>query len=113
MSWESCIKGYFKEREDFTTLGSEQGFITFKDQGDGSFYIRDLYVVPDFRKTNVATEMALVVEERAKAAGAFKIYGTVSPLDPGADRNIRVLHGYGMKFVGVNQQGNLLFEKGL
>lgn len=106
------LAGYFKEREGFLTLGDERGFLTFKKQDDNTFYIRDLYVDPDFRQTKVASEMADQVVEIAKAAESHKLIGSVSEGDPERDRNIKVLHGYGMKYAGFNRDLNLLiFEK--
>jgi GNAT superfamily N-acetyltransferase len=111
MGWEKNVKGYFFEREGFSTLGDDAGFIAYKDLGDGTFYVRDLYVDPDFREKNHAFVLAERFVALAKEAGAYKFFGTVAPLDPGADRNIKILQGYGMKFSGMNELGQLIFSK--
>lgn len=106
------LAGYFKEREGFSLLGDERGFITFKKQDDNSYYIRELYVAPDFRQSRVASSMADQVVSIAKANESHKLVGSVSESDPNRDRNIKVLHGYGMKYGGFNKDLNLLiFEK--
>lgn len=105
---------YLKEREGFKLAKSEYGFATYKIQGDGSVYIRDLYTVKECRETGEAARLADAICESAKADGCTALIGSVSPSDPSASRNIQVLLAYGMEFLGLNTDKSLLiFRKEL
>lgn len=113
----SLFAAYLKEIEDFSVLSNEHAFLTYRKQVDGSYYIRDIYVHPDFRKSGVASELADQVIEMAKKDGAKKLVGSVAILGHElgwADRSIKVLHGYKMKFIGLDDKKELLiFEREL
>lgn len=104
---------FLKEHEDFNTLKAEHGFATWKIQDDGTCYIRDIYVMPEFRKSGVGSEIAdRVCEIAQKEYKSKKLIGSVSIKAKHADASIKVLHGYGMRFIGITPDAQLLiFEK--
>jgi len=105
----SLYADYIKEREGYDTIETEHGFATYLIQGI-SCYLRDIYVTPSQRQSRVAWELADKVTELAKAAGCRFMTGSVSLLDPAAERNAKVLKAYGFKY--NTQDGDLsLFVK--
>lgn len=74
----------------------DRGFATFYEFGDG-IYIEDIYVIPEFRNENVASQMADLIVCVAKERGLTKLYGTVKPTNKGSTVSLKVLLGYGFK----------------
>lgn len=102
---------YIKEREDFSILEVDGGFITYKITGE-DVYIRDLYIVPSERRTRLATTLADEVAEIAKSEGCTKMFGSICPTTKGANESLQVLLAYGFRL--ANAQSNLiLFVKEL
>lgn len=59
-------------------------------------YIEDLYVIPEMRKTHIASTMADRVANIARERGITKMLGSVSLTRKGADSSLEVLKRYGM-----------------
>lgn len=89
---------YLKEREGFEIIENDYGFASYKCIGQ-ECYLRDLYVVPNKRKSHVASDLADQICEIGKQNGCKYLSGSVSPEDPNATRNIQVLIAYGMRLV--------------
>jgi GNAT superfamily N-acetyltransferase len=87
---------YLKEREALDTLETPHGFALYKIQGD-ECYIQDIYVVPEKRKSHVATQMADAVAEIARGKGCKWLTGSVSPSANNSHASLLVLLHYGMK----------------
>jgi ribosomal protein S18 acetylase RimI-like enzyme len=87
---------YLKEREGLETLETLHGFALYKIQQD-ECYIQDIYVLPDKRRSGVASQMADAVAERAKSKGCRWLVGSVSPAANNAHTSLMVLIHYGMK----------------
>lgn len=102
----SHYANYIKEREGFDTLETEHGFATYLAK-DNSVYLRDIYVAPEQRRSNVAAKLADQVAAIAKEQGCKLMIGSVDINDKQADRNSRVLVAYGMRF--MKQQGSMLY----
>lgn len=92
---------YIKEREGFETIKNDKGFVVYKIFGE-ECYIRDIFVVKEFRRTNVATELADEVMKVAKDAGCSKLTGTIVPHLPGSTGSMFGLMSYGFKLHSVN-----------
>lgn len=88
---------YIKEREDKDIIETDKGFATFKVFDNGECYLQDLYVVPEYRKTKLATEMADKVTIIAKERGCNKLIGSVCVDDKFATRNMKIFLSYGME----------------
>lgn len=89
---------YIKEREDFECVHDENGFATYKISGT-ECYIRDIYVKPELRKSNIASEYADKIAEIAKSKGCTHLTGTVAPSANGATASTQVLIAYGFKIL--------------
>lgn len=99
----SLYAHYIKERENKEIVESEKGFATYCFTNDGC-YIVDIYVLPEFRKSGEASNMANQITEIAKSKGFNKLYGTVSPLANGSTESLKVLLAYGFKLDSSNSQ---------
>jgi GNAT superfamily N-acetyltransferase len=102
----SLYADYKKEREGKHVIESDRGFIVYFKEKD-YFYIEDIYVVPEFRRTHAATEMADWVCSMAKEAGIKKIMGSVVPTTNGANISLRTMLAYGMRLHSA--QNNIIF----
>jgi GNAT superfamily N-acetyltransferase len=100
---------YVKEREGFDTLETIDGFAEYKLFKD-ECYLRDIYVVPDKRKSDVATQLADRVSHIAKAHGCKFLTGSVSPQANGATESLKVLLAYGFKLRSASPE-LIIFSK--
>lgn len=92
----SLYSEYIKEREGIETVESDRGFATFLFQ-DKECYIKDIYVRPEYRKTDEASTMANIIAEVAKRQGCKYLTGSVAPNTKGATESMKVLLAYGFK----------------
>lgn len=104
----SLFAEYLHATEGFSVLESETCFLTYRENTDGSFYIRDIYTIPEARKTGEAKRLADIVLGMAKGKGAQYLYGSVRGDLPNATRSISVLIAYGMEYVDFDAKQNLL-----
>lgn len=89
---------YLKEREDFECIESDLGFATYKCQGH-ECYLRDIYVIPEQRKSRIAWDMADKVVEIAKSKGCTVLLGSVALNSKSPKASHDVLKAYGFKFL--------------
>lgn len=87
---------YFKEREGFETLKTENAILSYRIVGDDC-YIKDVFVHPDFRHTGEATSIANSVAELAKENGCKTLSGSVVPSLNGSSGSMMGLLKYGFK----------------
>jgi GNAT superfamily N-acetyltransferase len=94
--------------EMFDSYATEKGFgpriIHFEGTGfatyhisPGECYIEDIYIVPEKRKSRLATELANQVVTEAKKHGCQILTGSVSKEANGQDISRAALIGYGFK----------------
>ena len=88
---------YIAERQGRGIVETEDGFATFDYISDKIVYIVDLYVVPEKRKSHVATELADKICEEAIKSGHTQLLGSVDATAKGAEASCKVLEAYGMK----------------
>ncbi len=105
----SLYSKYIKEREDKRIVELAHGFATYKFFDNGECYLQDIYVLPDFRQTGLAKEMADEVVRRAKEHSCHTLIGSVCIDDVHATRNMQVFLTYGMKLHKII--GTLVFLK--
>lgn len=103
---------YLNEREKCHLYELEgKGFLTFTFQVVGNekiIYIQDIYVRPQFRKHNVASEMAdYVCANAKKTEGVTKLIGSVDLSAEKPERSMAVLLGYGM--VPYMTEGHVIY----
>ncbi len=89
---------YLKEHHGDEVVEIEDcGFATYRYLNDRkSVYIVDIYVRPDFRKSNLASMMADQIVEKAKKEGATELLGSVVPTAKNSTDSLKVLLAYGM-----------------
>lgn len=97
----SLYAQYIKERIGRGILETEDGFATFDYISDDVVYIIDIYVVPEKRKSKVASELADTICEQAKKDGKKFLLGSVDVTANGAEISAKCLEAYGMKVYKV------------
>lgn len=98
---------YIKEREDYEILEDSEGFCTYKILDNGECYIRDIYVIPELRRSNKAESMANKVAEIAIREGCKLLVGSVCTISKDPTTSLKVLLAYGMKFHSI--QDNMIY----
>lgn len=92
----SLYAKYLLEKTQDKILENEKGFATYRYVDEKTVYIVDLYVIPDFRNSNVASTMADTIVEEARKKGCTKLLGSVVPSAKNSTDSLRVLLAYGM-----------------
>lgn len=102
---------YLKELLGKHIVEHEHGFIVYSFTND-SCYIENIYVEPEFRNSNVASNMADEVVLMSKQKGLTKLMGSVTPNANNSTISLKVLLAYGFT---LNSSTNnfILFEKAI
>ena len=103
-------RDYILEREGKHLFETEKGFLTYSFESyenEKAIYIQDIYVLPEFRKHNIAAQMADVVAKKAKEQLIHKLIGSVDIAAKKAEISMQVLLAYGMRPYGID--GNVIF----
>lgn len=99
------------EREKIKTIENEKGYLTYKefptDENPQEYRIFDLYVLPKFRKSGVASSLANQVVSIARAKGCKIITGSVDCSANGKTESTKVLLAYGFSILRVD--GNMIY----
>jgi predicted GNAT family acetyltransferase len=98
-----------KEREDVSLVESKHGFATYSILNDGSFYIIDIYVDKEHRKSGEATQLESEIISIAKKAGSSKLIGSVCLTANGVTESLNVLLRSGYKFLNIDQQKLMMY----
>lgn len=106
----SMWANYLKEKTEDLMRETEHGFATYKYIDEKTVYIMDLYVDPDFRKSNVASKLADSIIEEAKGKGCVKLLGSVVPSNKNSTASLKVLLAYGM-VLKSSSNDFIVFEK--
>lgn len=104
---------YINEHRGDGIVETDSGFATYRFLNEGkSVYIIDIYVLPEFRKSKAASDMADVIVRLAKIAGATELLGTVVPTAKNSTDSLKVLLGYGMTLKSASND-LIIFGKGI
>jgi GNAT superfamily N-acetyltransferase len=106
----SIYAAYLKEREDAEVLETPRGFVVYRITPSDNVYVKDIYVLPDYRKTGEASRLANRVADLAREQSCCRMFGSVDPTAHGADVSMRALLGYGMRPAFV-RDGLVFFRK--
>ena len=87
---------YFKEREGFETIENDKACLNYRISGE-ECYIKDIFVIKEFRRSNVATELADKCAKIAKDSGCKFLSGTIVPSTNGATNSMKGLLAYGFE----------------
>lgn len=100
----SMYGDYVRERLGDEILESDQGFVTYRYLNEGkTVYVVDLYVAPQFRKSQYGQTLTDAVIKIAKEKGCTEMIGTVSPAATNATYSMKVLIAYGMELKTSNE----------
>jgi ribosomal protein S18 acetylase RimI-like enzyme len=105
----SLYGDYLRERTNDHILETGRGFATYRFV-ENAVYIVDIYVVPQFRKSGEASQMADAIAKAAKEQGCTKMLGSVVPSMKGSLDSVKVLLAYGMRPVSAREDF-IVFEK--
>lgn len=103
----SLYAQYIKEREGKEIIESDEGFATYQFFDNGECYLQDLYVIPEKRKSGLATDMADQVVRKAIEKGCDTLLGSVCVDANDPTRNMKVFLAYGMQVSKI--VGNMIF----
>lgn len=107
---QSMYAQYLEERENKFTYENKKGFITYCFSGEECF-IETVYIVPAFRRSKAATNMANIVSESAKASGCKFLTCTVDPAANGSTESLKVILANEFLLLGINPDGAIVFKK--
>lgn len=105
------LAAYFKEREGFDAIVTNEGFAAYRISGD-ECYIRDIWTDSDYRKKRVAADLADRIAEIAKKAGCKYLSGSVSTAAQNSTASTKVLLAYGFEIHSA-VPGGIYFRKDL
>ena len=88
------------------TIEKEHGFLTYKALPE-EYRIFDIYVLPDFRQSGIAREMADEVCSLALENGCKIITGSVDTRANGATSSVKDLLAYGFKV--LRTEGSMIY----
>jgi len=99
----SMYADYLKEKSDIEYIEiKDKAFCTYVVQ-EHCYYIVDIYVKPEFRKSQVASKLADRIALLAKFDDKKFLLGAVEIDSKHEDRNKKVLEGYGFTLSHVNE----------
>jgi len=76
----------------------EAGFaIYYPFPAEEAMYIEEIYVVPKLRKSNLATDMMITIENKAKEDGFKYLMGSNDPTTAGAEGSMMAMFKRGFK----------------
>ena len=93
---------YQNERLGKQVIENDKGFAIYDYIDAEQCYLEDIYVKPEFRKTGVASELADIVTELAKAKGCKYLIGSVVCGLNGDTNAMKAFLAYGMRLSEVN-----------
>lgn len=108
---DSMVKDYLKELKGLDIYETEDGFILYRIQ-ENCLYVRDIYVIPERRKSKVAAsmadELAVIIK---KSHGCNVMLGDVEPSNNNATDSIKVLLAYGMSVLEANDDEIIFYKQ--
>lgn len=108
----SLFADYLRERTNTQIIEIPQGFCTYKFMEDNTIYIEDIFTLPEFRRSNVASQLADQVCDIGREKGCTHVIGSVVPSAKNSTASISVLIAYGMK-VDRSMNDFIVFKKEL
>ena len=103
---------YIKEREGIDTVVHENGhgYATYKKLDDGSYYLIDIFVEKEYRRSHIATQLSEQVKQIALADKATTMLGSVCLTTNGVTESLKAVLGDGFKYSHASNN-TLYFKK--
>ena len=98
---------YIKERENSEIIIHEHGFITYKVLQNGMYYLVDVFVEKEHRKSGAARSLVDAACEIARSAGQTQVLGSVCLDANGVTQSLAAILAGGFKYSSSN--GNMLY----
>lgn len=95
-----------ERRPECKILKNNKGFAVYSYTED-SVYIEEIYVLPDFRKEDIASQLSETIQEEARNLGYRRLLGSVSASAKGSTDSLRVLLAHGMSL--LSSQDDLIW----
>lgn len=107
----SFYSQYIAEREGYRMVEDDYGFATYYlNLEEGLVYIRDIFVVPSYRRKKNCFGYADRIVEIAKESGIKKLVGSIDIGTRGATESMKMMLAYDFKLKSLH--GNMiLLEK--
>lgn len=102
----SLYSDYIKEHEDREAIETDSGFVFFKIAGK-ECYIQEIYIIPEKRRLNIASDLANKVTIIAKERGCEYLVGSVVPTANKSTESTKTLLTYGFKL--LRSEPNLIW----
>ena len=99
----SLYSQYLRETGQRYIIENDWGFATYQITGQ-ECYIVDIYIAPEHRNTGLASRLASMVTDAARAQGCKWLTGSVNTAIKDPTSSMKVLLAYGMKFLRCTEQ---------
>jgi len=98
---------YLKERENKEIIENDFGFVTYYFLSSGDCYIEDVYIVPEKRRSGLASEFGKAIELIAREKNSKRIFGSVDQNANNKTESMKFLISYG--FLLSHNSGNTIY----
>lgn len=99
-------KMYMQEREALCFVEDYGGFLAYKVLNPTTWYIQDIYVLPEHREKKLASELFRQCVQLAKKSNISTLLGSVDLSAPAPERSMKAVLSVG--FVPFNIENNSL-----
>lgn len=108
----SLYAQYIKEHRNDECIESDKGFCTYRYLNSNQVYIIDIFILPEYRNSKEASDIADLVVKAAKEKGCKELLGTVVPSAKNSTDSLKVLLSYGM-YLDSSTNDLICFKKDL
>ena len=102
----SMYAQYLREREGVGVVETSRSMAIYVINNE-ECYIRDIFVLPEFRNKHESYKIADLVAEIGRKSNCKILTGSVVPTMANSNKSIKMLMGYGMKLHSSRE--NLIF----
>lgn len=100
---EAKYWAYIGEREGAKVVENDHGFATYKKVSQDTYYLMDIWVKPDYRKTNCGTKLMEQVILKAKEDGATRLMGSCCPSANGSTISLMAMLRRGFSLLNCEE----------
>lgn len=106
----SLYAQYLKERGSYGIVECKEGFATFDYVSEDVVYLIDVYVIPEKRKSKIATNLVNEISKEAKKSGHKIMLTSADTRANGIETAIKAIEAYGFKLFKA-EEPMLFFSK--
>ncbi len=108
----SLYAQYIAERGDAKIIELNSGFATYNVINEKQVYLMDVFVLPEYRRTHIASELANMVATEGRKQGCVEMITTVLPSLVNSTISLKTVIGYGFT-VKSAKENLIVFSKGI